>query len=502
MKKVQKIGLLVLLSTSVGGLLANDVSRSFFSVRPYYGHLAFQNTLVEDAHNDGRALKKTGLQTYFFASGSTNASDLAKYFLFNNKTTLIAGENVANATTTTNELVQDIQVFNFNCSFLTADTFKSTITLDPHHTTIGFGFSARAYFREYFWASLDLPIVHVNNDLRLSENITNTGGGAGNSIINPGGLLAGAIQGIESRLTVTSMKDAFRQAGMTYGKIDGPRKKTGVGDMTLRIGYDSVDWSNLYMTTYLGVVLPTSNKPKAHYVFEPILGNNGHAGIIFGSRGQFDSCKIGSGHLWLSWSAESQYLFENTQKRSLDLYRQGPWSRYLSMFANSAQRTAASITARSFGINLMTQNVKVTPRLAANIDTNLSYITETFHANLGCTTNLRQSEEVSLANLWQEGPMVTSLATTNASNPLRTIGTELSSNDVTLNSFIQQDDINLESAAHPAYVSTTLHGSFGTYCQRDCARPKNYEAGASYEFSQHNASMNRWGVWAKAQISF
>lgn len=503
MKKVQKIGLLVLLGAGVGGLLANDVSRSFFSVRPFYGHLAFQNTLVEDAHNDGRALKKSGLQIYGFASGSTNADDLARYFLFNNKTSLIVSDN-DNPLTFAEELAQDILAKNFNCSFVTPAKFSSTLSLNPHHTTLGFGFTAHAYFREYFWGSIDLPIVHVNNDLRLSENITNTGGGVGDGFDGNGGN-AGAVAGLEGQLTVASMKDAFKQKGMTYGKIDGPRKKTGLGDITLRIGYDGVDWENLYMTTYIGAVFPTSNKPKAHYVFEPMLGNNGHFGIIFGNRGQFDACKLFNGRLWLNWSAESQYLFENVQKRSFDLYQNGPWSRYLMMFANSAQRNIDAFTARSFGINLMTQDAKVTPRLSATIDTSLSYIAETFHANLGFTTNLRQSEEVDLANVWQAGPMISAYranANLKHVNPIRSIGNAITSLGLDQDTFILKSDINLGSAAHPAYISTTVHGTIGSYCQRDARRPRNYEAGASYEFSQHNASMNRWGVWAKAQVSF
>lgn len=491
MKKVQKIGLLVLLGAGVGGLLANDVSRSFFSVRPFYGHLAFQNTLVEDAHNDGRALKKTGLQIYGFASGSTNADDLARYFLFNNKTSLVARDidGGGASMSAANELGQDILAGNFN--LLTVNqTFNSIISLNPHHTTLGFGFTARAYFREYFWGSIDLPIVHVNNDLKLSENIANNGGGVS------------VIRAIENQPTVGTMKDAFKQQGMTYGKIDGPRKKTGLGDITLRIGYDGVDWENLYMTTYIGAVFPTSNKPKAHYIFEPMLGNNGHFGIIFGNRGQFDTCKLFNGRLWLNWSAESQYLFENVQKRSFDLYRNGPWSRYLEMWKSSGIRVAGGITNRSFGINLMTQDAKVTPRLSATIDTSLSYSAETFHANLGFTTNLRQSEEVDLVNVWQAGPMIAGYVDDSRSNPFRTIGTELDADNQNLDIFIQRSDINLGSAAHPAYISTTVHGTIGSYCQRDAQRPRNYEAGASYEFSQHNASMNRWGVWAKAQISF
>ncbi len=505
MKKIQRISLLLVAScATMAGALANDVSRSFYSINPFYKHLAFHNTLIEDAHSTGRALKQIGLQAYVFGSRSTNNDDLARYFLFNNKKTLTTSNSASGVgLLNSQELAQDIQVGNFNCSFLNYN-YASTLTMDPVHTVVGFGLSARSYFREYFWGSLDMPVVHVNNDLRLSESIQNNGGGAGNSL-TAAALAAGAVVGIQGATTVTSMRDAFRQQAMSYGKIDGAQKKTGLGDMTLRIGYDSVDWSNLYMTTYIGAVLPTSNKPKAVYVFEPMLGNNGHAGILFGNRGQFDMCKMASGRLWVQWAAESQYLFENTQKRSFDLYRNGPWSRYLSMFASGAARAgevANTLNSRSFGINLMTQDAKVTPRLAAQFDTAFHYVADKLHMNVGFTTNLRQSEEITLANNWQQGPMVAALIpdTAQTSNPFRSIGTELDGLKAASDSFIQESDIDLSSAAHPAYVSTTVHAGLGGFFEGE--RPRNFEIGASYEFSQHNASLNRWGLWGKAQISF
>ena len=42
-----------------------------------------------------------------------------------------------------------------------------------------------------------------------------------------------------------------------------------------------------YLYTYVGVLAPTGTKPKAEYVFEPIIGENRHVGVLTGGSGGF-----------------------------------------------------------------------------------------------------------------------------------------------------------------------------------------------------------------------
>ncbi len=495
MKKLLGLGLLAI--TGVCSLAANDYSRSYFSVRPYYQHITPQNILVGQTQGDRHILKRSGFEVTAFGGVSTKSDDLARYFLFGGKTELIAREadpaNVFSA-----ELAQDILVGNFNVAV--GAGFHSILSIEPQQTFGGAAFSYKRHFKENYWASLEIPVLHVNNDLNFRENVkTQTA-------------VVAVAPALDSAPTVGNMKDAFKQLGMKYGRIDGAQTKNGVGDITLKIGYDSPKFNreDLFMSSYIGLVLPTSNKAKAVYMFEPLLGNGGHFAFMFGSRGEAKIRNYRDGSLWISWGIESQHLFENTQKRSFDLTRNGPWSRYLEMYPSEAKRVSGALIDRSFGINLLTLDAKVTPGYLGTITTALSYVGKQCYGTLGYTVHARQEETVKLKNAWQEGPMIAAYADAQAINPFRTIGTELdtldSDNGATIGavgdaaaSVIKEVDLNLASAAHPGTISRMIYATIGSsYTYK---KPCIFEAGASYEFGKENTTLNRFGVWGKIQIS-
>lgn len=504
MKKVQKIGLAVLMCASATAL-GEDVWRSYFNVREYpIPHVTFQSPLVENAHNNGRAVKMKNFETFVFGSKSTQPEQLARYFLFNNNTQLTVRSNLSLGNAA-QEAGQDVLAQNFNIAVTNNLTgagnhFHSVIKIRPEQTIVGGGFAFRKHFREFYWASIEFPIVHVKNNVRLTEQVQDAGGPA-----------TGAT-GFQGEPTVANMVQAFKQQGMKYGRIEGPKTATGVPDITLRLGWDAVDRLDMYVSPYFGVVLPSSNKPKGVFMFEPITGNGGHVGLIGGTRGELDKRDIYHGKLWWSWYVESRYLLENTQKRSFDLYANGPWSRYLSVWPTLAARNlgaaAGNNVDKDFGINYLTQDVKVTPGLTFIGNNQLTYIGKMWNAGVGMNIYVRQAEKIKLVNTWKEGPIVASVDSPKGFNvnnmtPLRTIGTEgdaekLGGSGVPY--YITQNQINLGSAAHPSVVSHMVYGIMGLYCP--CKHPRVYQAGLSYEFSRQNTAVNRWGLWGKAQISF
>lgn len=462
-------------------------------------HVTFQSPLIENAHDNGRAVKMKNFETFIFGSQSTRAKELAKYFFFDGNTQLIARSNLGLGSSA-EQNAQNLLTQNFNIAVvnnIVGDSFHSTIAILPQQSIFGVGFALRRHFREYFWACVEVPIVHVRNNLKLVETVIDNGGGG-----------TGAV-GFQGNPSVANMDEAFRQAGMLYGKIDGAQKKTGVPDVTIRLGYDAIDRKDLYVSPYIGLMLPTSNKPKAVYMFEPITGNGGHLGLMIGTRGELDNRKFCDGRLWWSWYVESRYLLENTQKRSFDLYPNGPWSRYLSVWPNAAAQAAGGVANADFGINYLTQDCKVTPGLTLTISNQLTYVGTMWNAGLGYNTYVRQAEKIKLATAWTEGPMITDLdfgagggggANINA---MRSIGNELVFEDETFAqgpALIKESQINLGSAAHPSAVSHMGYGVIGIYCP--CKRPRTYQAGVSYEFSRQNTAVNRWGVWGTMQISF
>lgn len=495
MKKVTLLGFLALLGAE--SLCANDVSRSYFNVRPFQPQVVSQNLLVDQAKDTGRVLRMTGIEATVFGGQSAREEDLAKYFFFDGKTELTVKEDQPGTAAT--ELTQDILSLNFNLDAANAG-FHSNIKIAPKQTFFGVGLSARWHFRENYWFMIEAPIVHVKNDMQLTENIIAAAGGAS------------GVAGINNKTELGTMKNAFKQAGMLYGKIDGPQKETRLADLTLKAGYDSplLNRKDLYMTSYLGLVLPTGNKAKAEYMFEPICGNGGHFAFMFGSKGELELRKFKSGKLWLSWGAETQYLFENTQKRSFDLLLNGPWSRYLSMYQTTAKQAAGNgVTDAEFGINLMTLDAKVTPGYNGAFNTALNFVGEKYYGSLGYTTFVRQAEKVALKNAF---PYTEATITAydfaddegNVTNRFRKIGTdysELDSDELATHVALKEADIDLGSAAHPGNISYMVNMNMGYHhsCQK---RPYIVEGGASYEFSRQNTALSRWGLYGKLRVSF
>ena len=75
--------------------------------------------------------------------------------------------------------------------------------------------------------TIDAPFVHVKNNIDLVETYT----------YNPHTVLSTEV-GFDNKLTtITTMFEAFRQAGMNFGRIDGIQKKTGLAELTVRFGY-------------------------------------------------------------------------------------------------------------------------------------------------------------------------------------------------------------------------------------------------------------------------
>ena len=259
MKKFISLSILALLSASA--LSAMDVSRSFFSVRPVQVPMARQNLLTDQARNQGRVLGMKNLQISAFGGASTDADGLARYFMMGKKE-LIVNNNIANAGADLEIVFQkDIQATNFNIDVVEPDeTFKSTIKMRPKQTFYGASLSFRMPFRNRFWLAAEAPLVHVKNDLRLTED-------AGTAATD----VAGEV-GIQGDPSVTNMIAGFKNPSMIYGRIDGEHndmKATRIADLTLKIGYEPAMFNrnDMYMSPYLGVILPTRNKAQAKHVF-------------------------------------------------------------------------------------------------------------------------------------------------------------------------------------------------------------------------------------------
>jgi hypothetical protein len=529
--KHTKLLVVLLLAGSVAIMLHagcdNDSSRleatskTTLAIHPLF--VSQSPEMVSGFRNDRNITRENGrggaFQAVLFGSRTTNADNLARYFFPDGLESLIAAEDGPTTGTTgfsikKNLLAQDFNVFTVNGDFM------STITIEPHQSVIGLGLHYRQSFWKNhdsgrgFWLSVSTPIEHVKNSMNFDENVTNTGGGENTT---------------ENNVVVANMTDAFQQEAWKFGKIvaGSSMKKTGLGDIEFKIGYEWLQHEPAHMESYLGIVIPTGNKNEAEYVFEPIIGRGKYFGVMFGSCLGIEiwNNDAGDKNIRYELANHTELLFRREQMRSFDL-KNKPWSRYLPVYANVEQATEASTMAPPIqanfstpGINVFTQSVKVIPGLTHDINTAFIFSCRKFQGEVGYNFLAKRAENVELNCPWQPVAALKHYLGAGQTNPIRTInGSPYLEQTVTggvppitlipvslgqyETAIIQETDLDLNSAATPAIFSNTLYLTLGFHCQ-DREYPLFGNVGGSYTFSINNdAAPCRWVLWAKMGLSF
>jgi hypothetical protein len=516
---MRKYFLLIMLGCSGYASADSDVSgHTFFSVRPLYQSAMPEKISLFRGRSLARESGYGGAFDLTFFGGRTGSSKgLGKFFSPDNKNELIVDSD-------DNNLLRDINPIHFNIQYgdYLGDSYSSNIEFRPRQTVFGFGITYQQYLgfndccERAWWLEIGLPIYHVRNDMHLTET----------DVVTSGDLQPGRAP---------NMIEAFKgniayPNGQTwlYGKIDGKQKKTRVAEVEIKIGYDYLDCDTCHLDGYFGVIIPASRRPNAEFVFEAIPGNNFHGGFCFGASYGFLVWENCDKQLFWEIDTHSRYLLRNTQTRSFDL-KNRPWSRYMLTIADKDAAIAVAqapspedaLDNLTPGINIFTRKVHVHPRFSFTINNALVYDSCGFTAELGYGFWARQREKVKLKDPWVEGPAIANLdrdafspggniGTRNIVNRLSNIGddnlgagvlyrdnTDGSENQVTI---IREQDLNLQSAAHPCAISHLVYLTAG-YHWDDYCYPMYAGLGGSYEFSAVNTAVNRWTLWGKFGIS-
>jgi len=495
------------------------VSKTFRTNDPIF--TVVSPTYMMMSRNDRMYVKEDGKKGSLEALGiysRSTGNGIRDYFLpVSGTSTLVAGEiGSAASTAGTVDIVANyfnVQTANVDASADFADlTFQSNLTFDPRQTMAGIAFKWQQGFtvrnRDLYF-KVSVPVIQVTNDLRMSEEVVDEGGGA---------IPTGAV---------ANMTAAFKQPLLQYGKIDGKQSKWGVADLELILGVDWTKQDHCQLSTFIGMIAPTGNRPTAEYLYEAIVGNNHHWGVILGGS---------SRHLWkegdnytLTFLCDGdwRYLFENTQTRMFDLVGK-PWGRYV--YLANTDNAAAIVAGDSLfaqptvenslvlGANFLTQEVQVKPYGAFMINTALNYR----HDN-GCELEggfnfyTRQAEKVRLKNAFanpnnygipllaadvnaDDWSQTASFATINNTQDQSSGDTnQAAGTNVTV--LITEADLDFNSASHPAVLESTIYGLAGK--NWDSWRFPCYAGvGGSYTYSVDNAGTDRWAVFGKLGVSF
>lgn len=529
MKKLLKITCLALgavcslEATRSSELAGNVTSHTFFSIRPQYDNLPqrlsfFRNDLLDEGCNTcwGGAA-----QVVVFGGRSTEPEKIAQYFLpptvVDSCCLRVAEGNPDLVGTPAAEYLDlqagrqiDAEARNFNIATI-ARNFASNVCFEPRQQFFGVAFHLKGAFSRCegllrSWWELTFPIVRVKNTMNLQETVLNSGGGAD-------GLL-----GLDNAPHVSNMTEAFRQSNWKYGKIENCfcDSKTGIADMEFRFGWTPINSECCRLDSYIGVLFPTGNRPKNHHVFEPIVGNNKHFGFLFGASTQFVIWQSGCKQLKSLLDINNKYLFRNYQFRTFDLIGK-PWSRYQEVYQNRDQAfLAADILTpnRDFigtsGVNVFTQCSSVYPRFSTDINSAWLYTHDfacsQFMVEAGFNFYARQAEQV-IPECCNFNPAIKGFAGDGQTSFTRTIKDNVACADVFPDgrtgityAGLTIDDLDLYSAAHPAYLSTTGYVTFGYKWGENC--PNFVGIGASLEGAHNNTALERWTIWAKYGITY
>lgn len=448
---------------------------------------------------------------YYFRS--TKSHDLAEFFSPNcNECITVAQNNTSDISSLWLGIISPVNA-----------PFSSKICLRPQRTVIGGAIRLFFDFSSWFpcddcwannwWASIFIPIQQVRHDLNMVETSTI---GSGTPTVPP---------------SFANVIAAFSNPDWKYGKLSPKKlKKSGVDDICIKFGVDVIKDSCKHVGVYALGFIPTGKGTKAEFLFEPLVGSK-HAGVGIGFN--FDGQAYAGDSQSINFMVDARYahLFKHKEIRSVDLFN-GDWSRYLLVVSET------NPTQPLPGINFFTQEVTVNPRSVLEVWAALSFNRCNWHLEIGGDFWMRSKEKIKLAdkdfgvgildiafNPNSQCPTTAHCAricqsvpnqpdapisdsplfiTVKNSDSANRQGTSFDGNTCNGPECSQQNQcsfLNLDSAAHPRALSSTIYAAI-SWDGCLCSTPAMIGIGGQYEFAHRTSALSQYGVWLKTAISF
>lgn len=375
------------------------------------------------------------IQVAGFYGQSTNGKGLGKYFTFDNKEVLKVSTGPD----------RDIHSFNFNLR----TAYDGTMSFKPEHESWGLRMDYHQDLDDLLpglYFQISAPIVHVAQDMNLTEKATATGG----DHIGPQTIK----QAFAGHQLTTDQGERWR-----YGKINGRQTATGIADVDVKIGYNILDEKNYDAGIELAAIIPTGNKRTGEYVFEPMVGNGRHWGIGAGAHGSYNVWNDGKNkenNLAIEAHVNYRYLFSNPETRTLEL-KGKKWARYMRM-RQVDPSTPANVLPNSVpGINVLTRNVDVTPGSSVEAVASLNYTHSRWNICAGYNLWWKERESVKGRGKWD------------ANGQFGLAGASTFRRGLSNTTLVVRD-----TAAHAARTASLLQGVFGLLPQEnDGGRAQN-----------------------------
>lgn len=511
MNKMLKGLLVALLAVSAAQVKAHT-NKTFLMPRPHGVNLPMEYTTFDELVSRRDECKFGGnLQITGFYQDSTNGDDLAKYFLFKDKSTIKLTKDVGAPAFATSTAV-DLDLGYIIHDGANNGPRSADIHLDPEQTAYGVRFDYHQDLDKILkglYLRANLPVVHVKNEVNLRVSATGDfPAGTANAAAQPiKTTLENFFNGTFENTTVA----ANAQSKLTHAKMTGDHSETGVADIDIALGYKFLNKECYHAALAIAFTIPTGNEADGVYVFEPIVGNGKHWGLggdfCAGARVWGDMCHNLKVHLKIKY----RYLFESSEKRTLGIKGRN-WGQYhLLVPANVANNAATSLIPAA---NITTKNVDVTPGSQFDGILGLAYNNGGLSLDLGYNLYFREREDVHLKDTIVDGQFA--IAARNLSvaigghNGLLNVATFTPAN-VTDGvdggaaagalSIITKDTLDTAVAETPSQTTHSIYGNLG-YIFREWDYPLMLKLGGKYEFASKNSALEQWGIWGGVGIGF
>lgn len=171
---------------------------------------------------------------------------------------------------------------------------------------------------------------------------------------------------------------------------DNNKTKTRLADIHMNLGWNFLLDENYHLGFFIQAVAPTGNKPKAEWLFEPIVGNGHHWELGGGLTSSISmwSNKNENKELSFSLDAEVTHLFNSHQNRVFDL-KDKPLSRYI--FARQEQPNTPYKDIPLANLTSCNMNVKIS--IQADVIALFNYTHNNWSYDLGYNFWIRSCEK-------------------------------------------------------------------------------------------------------------
>ncbi len=451
---------------------------------------------------------------------STSDKNFAPYFLPGGKNNLVvSGAAVTTAKDISASWLQVVGENGAGGPFAGGDDvaqwfneYSSVISLEPHFERTSATAQARYGNKIGCMAwqlAVSLPVAQMRSTMRLKEtNIEHQF--ASRSIVpqlNVNGVL---VQSLQPQYSL-SVVEALSNPNKRYGKISSHvLEARGLGDLSLDLSLRPFS----FLTLGVRGDLPTSEKATAEYLFEPLLGSNGHTNIAAYLMAHKDVFHFSHGAVALRGYGQYQAQLSGSERRTFDLTASGPWSRYLLLLSydnDAAVAGGQNAYAVDSGVNILTRPVHVSLLQNVTLGARIEARFKAFSASVGYSVFVREAEKLSLRGSMPEHTFIAGqfapaggvvapehkvFAGEKSGANVVSVDQDIlinvnAGNDPAANAdlALTNADLNVRGASMPQYFSRQVVGSLG-YSGRVAGQLLHAHIGGSYEMIRAGTSSN------------